>query len=252
MTHPLRAVLIDDESSAISNLRKLVETYCEGVEIVGNAMSAVDGIKVIEKTKPDLVFLDIEMPGGNGFDMLECFKQREFDVIFVTSYNQHAIKAFQYSVVDYLLKPVDIDLLIQAVYRVRKRKTEEMNQDSLSGLFQNLHQPIPRKLGIALPDGKEYIDIEDIIRIEADGSYSTIRLKSGREIMVSRNIGEYEALLQDHSFLRVHNSHLINMLSVSKYTRHDGGWVTMEDRSEIPVARRRKDLFESLMAKMAK
>lgn len=248
----LTAVLIDDEKNAISNLSRLLEMYCKGVVIVGSAENATEGIQMIHQQHPDMVFLDIEMPGGNGFDMLECFTERDFDVIFVTSYNQHAIKAFKYSAVDYLLKPVDIDLLIQAIERIRQRKPQYRNSDSLSGLFQNLQSLLPCKLGIATLEGKEYLEIEDIVRVEADGSYSVIFLKNGSKHLVSRNIGEYEILLQDQSFLRVHNSHLINIRYVSRYTKQDGGWIILNDHSEIPVSRRRKEIFETLMRKISR
>lgn len=244
---PLSVVLVDDETSAISNLTHLIEAYCEGVRIAGTAGNSTEGIRVIQETSPDLVFLDIEMPGGNGFDLLECFPRRSFDVIFVTSYNQHAIKAFRYSAVDYLLKPVDIDNLMQSVDRVLQQRQRGITGDSLTGLYANLHLPVPVKLGVATTEGKIYLDIQEIIRIEADGSYSTIYLKNGHKQLVSRNIGEYEELLEDQHFLRVHNSHLINLLAVSRYTKQDGGWIIMNDRSEIPLSRRRKELFESLM-----
>jgi len=248
----LNVVLVDDEPSAITNLTRLLTTYCDEVIVCGSAENAVEGVKVIQEKNPDLVFLDIEMPGGNGFDLLECFPNRSFAIVFVTSYNQHAIKAFRYSAVDYLLKPVDIDALVLAVERVRREVSGHREQENYQGLLANIRSAVPVKLGIATTDGKLYLDMGTIIRIEADGSYSRIFLAGGGKHLVSRNIGEYEELLHDQSFLRVHNSHLINILFVSKYTRQDGGWITMTDGTELPLARRRKEVFESMMKQITR
>ena len=252
MNPNLTAILIDDERSAISNLTQLIRQFCRGVSIVATAENATEGIREIQEHKPDVVFLDIEMPGGTGFDMLACFAERDFDVVFVTSYNQHAIKAFKYSAVDYLLKPVDIDELVQSVERIRQRRKEPGPSDNLSGLMQNLKSGIPFKLGIATTEGKQYIDIQDIVRLEADGSYTTIYRKNEPKLVVSRNLGEYEQLLQDQPFFRIHHSHLIHLSYVAGYTKKEGGWISMNDGSEIPVARRRKELFEQMMRKFSR
>lgn len=252
MNSTLKAILIDDEHSAISNLTQLIGQFCPGVTIVGSAENATKGIQEIQEKKPDVVFLDIEMPGGTGFDLLSCFTERDFEVVFVTSYNQHAIKAFKYSAVDYLLKPVDIDDLVQSIERIQQRKTTIGNTDNLSGLMQNLKSGMPVKLGIASTEGKQYIDIQEIIRLEADGSYTTIHREKAAKLVVSRNLGEYEQLLQDQPFFRVHHSHLIHLPFVEGYTKQEGGWITMRDGSQIPLARRRKELFEQMMRKISR
>jgi two-component system, LytTR family, response regulator len=252
MNQELKAILIDDERSAISNLTQLIGQFCPGVSIVATAENATEGIREIQEKKPDVVFLDIEMPGGTGFDLLACFAERNFDVVFVTSYNQHAIKAFKYSAVDYLLKPVDIDDLVQSVERIQQRRGTSGKTDNLSGLMQNLESGMPVKLGIATTEGKQYIDIQDIIRLEADGSYTTIYLKNEPKLVVSRNLGEYEQLLQDQPFFRIHHSHLVHLPFVAGYTKQEGGWITMNDGSQIPLARRRKELFEQMMRKISR
>lgn len=248
----LRAVIIDDESNAISNLRKIINDFCGDVEVIGTASGVSDGYNVIKQLNPDLIFLDIKMPDGSGFDILERLERRNFDVIFVTSYNQHAIRAFKYSATDYLLKPIDIDDLNSAVKRIIDKRKNKEPQENYQELFNNLQYTIPQKIGISSMTGKEYISLESIIRMEAKGSYTSFILENQKNILASKRIKEFEELLQEKSFLRVHNSHIINLLHVKRYTKSDGGWITLSDDSTVPLARRRKDLFESLMNKMSK
>lgn len=246
----IKAVIIDDETSAIHNLNKIIKNYCTKVEVVGTANGVVDGIKLIHNLAPDLVFLDIQMPDGTGFDMLECIQHKNFDVIFVTSYNQHAIRAFKYSAIDYLLKPVDIDDLIAAVERISKQKKISPQQESFMDLFENLKSTRPGKLAISSLKGKEYFEIRDILRLEAKGSYTEIYLMDERKIVATRKIKEFEEILSEHHFLRVHNSHIINLKHVVKYTKHTGGWIELTDGSEVPLARRKKSIFDDMMQRI--
>ncbi|MFC2119012.1 LytR/AlgR family response regulator transcription factor [Bacteroidota bacterium] len=248
----LRAVIIDDESKAISNLSKIIIDFCNEVDVVGTASGVSDGINIIKQLDPDLIFLDIQMPDGSGFDILERLDKRNFDVIFVTSYNQHAIRAFKYSATDYLLKPIDIDDLNAAVKRVIAKRINKEPQENYQELFNNLQYTIPQKIGISSMNGKDYVSLESIIRMEAKGSYTSFILENNKNLLASKRIKEFEELLPEKSFLRIHNSHIINLIHVKRYTKSDGGWITLSDDSKVPLARRRKDLFESLMNKMSK
>jgi len=248
----LKAVIIDDESGAIKNLSKIIENYCSTIQIIGSASGVIEGIKLINDKQPDLVFLDIQMPDGTGFDMLECIKYWSFDLIFVTSYNQHAIKDFKYSAVDYLLKTIDIDELIAAVERIIERKLQNTIGNDYNELFNNLKGDKPFKIAISSSNSKEFIQIENIIRLEASGSYTNIHLTNERVIVASKKIKEFEDILSDHLFVRIHNSHMINLNEVTKYYKHEGGWIGLSDGSEVPLARRRKSLFDMMMGKIAR
>lgn len=246
----IRSVIIDDESSAIRNLTNIISNFCSDVEIVGSAQSVVEGIKLINAVDPELVFLDIQMPDGSGFDMLECIQNKTFDLIFVTSFNQHAIKAFKYSAADYLLKPVDIDELTSAITRIKEKRSSGASGQYFKDLIDNLQGETPSKIAITSATEKEYVPVLAIIRLEASGSYSEIFLKNGRKLVASKKIKEFEEILLDHAFFRVHNSHMINMHEVIKYNKKDGGWIEMTDGTEVPLARRRKALFDMMMKKL--
>lgn len=249
----LRTVIVDDESDAIQFITSLIEEYCPDLEIAGTAQSAIEGIKTIRQELPDLVFLDVEMPHGTGFDLLSNFPKKSFDVIFVTAFNHYAIKAIKFSAVDYILKPININEFIEAVNKViAKRQGKEQSHNDYSTLFENLRSQTPSKLAIPTSDGMEYLKTDDIIRIEADRSYSWFHLSEGNKHLVSRNLKEYQELLSDYDFFRSHNSHLINLNHVKKYIRHEGGYIIMSDESTVPLSRGKKDLFLMQMAKIAK
>lgn len=245
----LRVVIIDDESDAINFIKSIINEYCSDLKIEGAANSAEEGTKVIRQTNPDLVFLDVEMPHGNGFDLLANFPEKDFDVIFITAYNHYAIKAIKFSAVDYILKPVNINEFIEAVNKVKeKRLGKEGRNLNYYALLENLKTAIPSKLAIPTSEGMEYLATAEIIRIEADRSYSWFYLTNERKYLVSRNLKEYQELLSDRSFFRTHNSHLINLEHVKKYVRQEGGYVVMKDGSSVPISRSKKDLFLVRMA----
>lgn len=242
----LKTVVIDDEQDAVDFLCGALKCYCPETEVVGSATNISDGHKEISTKMPDLVLLDIAMPSGNGFELLNLLPDRCFEVIFVTAYNEYAIKAFRYSAIDYLLKPVDISELIQAVRKIRissvKRRLNNINI-----LLDNLSFVFPKKISIPTAMGFEYILIDDIIRIEAQRSYCYFHLLGRRKYLVSRCLNDYHQLLEDRRFFRVHNSHLINMRHVKSYARSDGGFVEMDDSSQVPLSRTKKDFFLSAM-----
>ena len=243
----IKAVIIDDELHAVENLQAMLTEFIEDIEVVGSANAIVEGIKVVQNAKPDLVFLDIEMPYGNGFDVLEAIPEKNFQVIFVTAYDHYAIKAIKYSALDYLLKPVDVEALEEAVEKAREAigKKDFPKYDTL---MENVNSTHPLKLALPTLDGFLYVNVEHICRIEANGSYSDVYLDDGEKHIVSRNLRWYEELLDPSKFFRAHKSHLINLLRVKKFSRSEGGTVEMEDGSIVEISRRKKDDFQKMMA----
>ncbi len=248
----ISVVIIDDEQDAINSIELIINEYCSNAEVVGTASSAVEGQFVILNKKPDLVFLDIEMPRGNGFDLLEMLPERNFEIIFITAYNNFAIKAFKYSAIDYILKPIDIDEFIEAVDRAEHRINQYKNKpekrtNKYDVLLENIKTNVPSKIMVPTSEGQIYIEVTDINRIEAEGSYSTIFLIEEKKILVSKNLKEFERMLSDNNFFRPHNSHLINLEHVKKYVLKDGGYIEMTDTTIVPISRRRKESFVEKM-----
>lgn len=241
----IRTVLIDDEIDSIRILQRLLETYCPEVMIVGKADGVETGIHTIQTAKPDLVLLDIEMTQGNAFDLLNQLQPINFQIIFVTAFDNYAIRAFKYSAIDYLLKPVDIDDLCAAVERVTQKIQGKSFLDQMQVLLHNVEtfHLSQQKMAVPTLTGLIFVAIRDITRFEAKGSYTTIYLNNGDQIMATRNIKEYEDLLPAVIFCRVHNSHIINLHKIQKYHKGRGGYVIMEDGSSIEVASRRREEF---------
>ncbi|MBI4647222.1 MAG: response regulator transcription factor [Bacteroidia bacterium] len=199
----MRVIIIDDEKKAIRSIELIIGEYCPDLEIVGRAKTALDGIKEIQAKKPDLVFLDIEMPHGSGFDLLESLPERNFDVIFVTAFNNYAIKAFKCSAVDYILKPININELVEAVKRViAKRKANPHGSVNYDLLFSNLKSGLLNKLTVPSSDGLIYINIDDIVRVEAERSYCYIFTTDGDRLMVSKSLLDVETQINNPKFFR--------------------------------------------------
>jgi two-component system LytT family response regulator len=253
MKNILKVVIVDDEQDAVSFIESIIGEYCPDLEIVGKAYSAKEGIEVITQKKPDLVFLDVEMPHGSGFDLLAGFPEKDFDVIFITAFNHYAIKAIKFSAVDYILKPINISEFIEAVKRVvQSRADRKYHNLNFNTLFENLRSAMPSKLAIPTSKGMEYLNTKEIIRVEADRSYSWFFLEKDVKHLVSRNLKEYQELLSGRNFFRTHNSHLINLEHVKKYIRHEGGYIQMTDGSTVPISRGKKDLFLEHMGRISK
>jgi two-component system LytT family response regulator len=240
----IRAVLIDDEQKNISILEKMLAQFCPEVVVVGTASNSKSGSEVIRQEKPDLVFLDIEMPYGNAFDLLDGLKPFDFEVIFVTAFDNYMLKAFKYSALDYLLKPVDIGELKTAVNNVaRRKKSRNIDMQQLELLLSTLKNPRMPIERIALPsqEGLELHNVDDVVRCEAQRGYTYIYLQNGQKILSSRNIKEFEDMLPETVFFRIHNSHLVNLNFVKRYQKGRGGYIEMMDGMQLEVAIRRKD-----------
>lgn len=245
----IRSVIVDDEPHCCETLATMLKRYCPDVEVAGvfhSGMKALPGIKTIT---PQIVFLDIEMPQMNGFELLEQLHEINFELIFTTSYDQYAIKAFHFSALDYLLKPIDREELQKAVQKVVQRQSHPLPQQ-IDILFKKLYQPSTAISKIALPtmEGLQMIPADSIISCASDGNYTIFFLKNKKKIVVSRILKEVEEMLEDHSFARVHNSHLVNINEIEKYVRGEGGYLVMSDGSSVYVSRSRK---ESLLNRLS-
>jgi len=237
-----KAVLIDDEQEGRNAVSNILTSFCEEVHLLGEADGVATGIELIKKTNPDVVFLDIEMPDGNGFDILESFDTVNFHVIFVTAYDRYAIKAIKFSAVDYLLKPLDPQQLIDAVNRLSKRSPKGLQTEERIEVLLDNKKNIS-KLALPTTTGYRFIRVKDIIRCEAESNYTNFYLQTTEQILVTRTLKDFESLLKEDSFIRVHQSHLINIDFVEQYIKGDGGFVIMSDGSEVEISRRRKEQF---------
>jgi two-component system LytT family response regulator len=245
MKKKLKTIIIDDEPNAVDFIFSIIGEYCPELEVVGKAHDVPEGVEKIQELNPDLVFLDVEMPNGTGFDLLTHFPDKSFDVVFITAFNHYAIKAIKFSAVDYILKPINISEFIEAVKKVILKRSDVSSQgdENIKALMENLKSATPSRLAIPTSDGMEYLNPKEILRIEADRSYSWFYLTGNRKILVSKHLKEFQELLGDRNFFRSHNSHLINLKYVRKYVRKEGGYIEMHDGAQIPISRNKKDLF---------
>jgi len=245
----LKTILIDDELHCVETLRYELQLNCPEVEIVDTASSGQEGIQKIQEIKPDLVFLDIEMPRMSGFEMLRQLEPLDFRVIFVTAYDQYALQAFRFAAADYLLKPVMSDQLKDAVGRVAEKSVSTVDAKiQLEALLFNLRDGFksPR---IALPSGRgiDFVDAAQIMYCTAESNYTHVILADGKKYTLSKTLKDVEQMLENLDFFRIHQSHLINFTYLQRYMRDDGGYVVMRDGTSIPIAKRRKEEF---LAKM--
>jgi len=247
----IRAIIVEDEKSNRENLAKILGEYCNSVEIVALCSSAVEGRKAIGELQPDLVFLDIEMPGGNGFSMLESLGQINFEVIFVTAFDHYGIKAVKFCALDYLLKPIDLLELTQAVEKVVQRLAEKSENLRMKTMLSNQKSKLSNpKIAIPLSDKIEFVEVSNIVRCEGDGNYTNFFLKKGEKIIASKTLKEFDELLSDYNFLRVHQSHLINLNEVKSYIKTDGGYIKMKDGSTVSIARLRREMVLDRLKEM--
>ena len=238
----MKAIIIDDEPYCCDILFAMLQSYCPDVEVVSICNNGMDALAAIRQHAPNLLFLDVEMPKMNGFEMLEQIPSINFHLIFTTSYDQYALKAIRFSAIDYLLKPIDREELIKAVQKVKDRIQSPIPQQ-LEILIQKLRQPANPVNKIALPamEGLQMIPVDSIISCESDDNYSKIQLKNGKKMLVTRSLKEMEEILEQHSFARVHRSYLVNLNEVEKYIKGEGGYLIMSDGSMVDVSRNKKE-----------
>ncbi|WP_153800549.1 LytR/AlgR family response regulator transcription factor [Foetidibacter luteolus] len=247
----IRCVLLDDEKNALEMMEWLLKTYCPQVQIAAMCSSAEEGINAINEYKPDIVFLDIEMPKMNGFDMLEKFDTLFFDVVFCTAYDQFAIKAFKYAALNYLLKPVDPEDLIATVKRFEEKRTVPTRQQ-FELLLQNMQhtgKTVPQRIALTSGDGLIFVPVADIIYCEAESNYTNVVLTGGKKILVSKVLKDIDEALSGPDFFRVHSSYLINLNRIKKFVRGDGGYLVMDDDTPINISRSRRQEFMDSFSK---
>jgi two-component system LytT family response regulator len=243
----IRALIIDDAEKARIALRSDIEKYCPDLKIVGEAQGVSSGLEAIERYKPELVFLDIQMSDGTGFELLEKLKREgkiSFRFVFTTAFDEYAIKAFKYSAIDYLLKPIDPADLIQSVEKVKEASKPDELKESLEILLGRINKTKDHSARIALnsSDKIQLVTVGDIVRCESQGNYTLFYLNDQKQILVSRTLKEFEDLLEEHDFIRIHNSHLINPKYLREFIKTES-YVLMKDNSQVPVSVRKKDLL---------
>lgn len=243
----IRAIIIDDQQNCVDELKTLLASHCPEVFIEYIALSGKEGIKLLNDKPFDLVFVDVEMPEMNGFEMLEHIKNPKFQVIFTTSFDKYAIKAIRFNAFDYLLKPIQPDELKEAVERVGKSQTPVSDQQ-INNLKQEPLVPMT-KIALTTHEGLEYVKLEDIIYCRADGNYSVVFLQNAKELMVSKAIGKLEEIVDGSGFFRIHHSALVNLAHIKKFVRTDGGYVVMSNGDTVSVARNRKESFLELFSR---
>lgn len=240
----IKAVIIDDEMHSVETLKWKLENYCPQVEIVATFNNPVDGLEHLKKNPPNLLFLDIEMPMLNGFDILEELGEVPFDVIFTTAYDEFGIQAIKFSALDYLLKPIQNQELKEAVEKYSKRGPQKVSPQQLEVLFKNIkneEKGKPGRIALATKESIEFVKPDDIIVCSSDSNYTMVYLLDGRKKLISRTLKEFEGMLSTFNFFRVHHSHLINLTHVREYIRTDGGYIIMKNKMNIPISRGKRD-----------
>jgi len=247
----MKVLIVDDEPKARSILKNILREYCQGVALIEEAASVNEAVKIINKQKPDIVFLDIEMPHENGFALFDYFNVPPFETIFCTAYSEYALRAFEVSAIDYILKPVSISKIQAAIEKAIKMRGQNKIIEQVSALRENLSVKELQKIGLPLSDGLLFIKIDDLLYFEADGSYTHVITVKDR-YLVSKKIKEFADLLQDdHRFYRVHRSYLVNVLKISKYSKRDGATLVVENNKVIPVAREKKNEFDEYIGNIS-
>ncbi|HMQ62753.1 MAG TPA: LytTR family DNA-binding domain-containing protein [Flavilitoribacter sp.] len=248
----MKAVIIEDEINGLNNLKNLLSEHCEEVEVIGEAGTVEEGVDLLTDPActPDVAFLDISLPDGLVFQMLNQLRPIDFDIVFVTAYSEYAIKACEYSSIGYIVKPIDPDMLIEAVSRIRPRKYNET--DRRLELFNNYYNNPNAftKMSIPALDGIYFVNIKDIVRFEAEDNYTHIYMNNGDRITASKTIKAYEDLLAPFNFYRVHKRHVINLNYMRKFVKGDGGYLIMDDEIKIEVSRRRRAAFMEQMRRL--
>ena len=249
----ITAVLIDDDKHLRKGLNALLERYTNDIAIIGEAESVKTGIAAIEKLRPQVIFLDIHLSDGSGFDILEKLRKTSgkinAHVVFITAHEQYAVKAFKFSALDFILKPVDPEELQQTILKIKEAVGKGSSYEHIDLLLENIRRKVDnfKRIALSTSDGIHLFEVADIIRCEAKVNYTQFYIKNHKPVLISRTLKEYEELLTDHGFERIHQSHLVNLSYLKSYIKTDGGYVIMADNSKIPIAQSKKDKLQELI-----
>ncbi|HEV7781585.1 MAG TPA: response regulator [Chitinophagaceae bacterium] len=247
----MTAIIVDDEKHCREVLEHLLHKHCSNIKIIASCASGDEALSALTKQQPDILFLDIEMPGMNGFELLDNFHRPEFEIVFTTAYNEYAIKAIKHSALDYLLKPVDKDELLQTIERVKEQKVQQASK-RVDNLLEILNiRKKTRRFAVPTMEGLIMVDPETILYCESDSAYcKLVFIGQERPLVISKTLKDVEEVLQGDEFCRIHHSYLINMRCVQRYIRGEGGEVIMNNGAHLPVSRSRKQDFLSLLEKI--
>lgn len=249
----ITAVLIDDDKHLREGLKALLERYTNEINIIGEAESVKTGVETLEKLQPQVIFLDIHLSDGTGFDILEQLAKGKTKysayIIFITAHEQYALKAFKFSALDFILKPVDPEELQNAIAKIKEAVGKNNSYDHIDLLLENIRKKVDnfKRIALSTSDGIHLFEVSDIIRCEAKGNYTEFFIKNHKPLLISRTLKEYEELLTEHGFERIHQSHLINLSFLKSYIKSDGGYVIMADNTTIPIAQSKREKLQELI-----
>ncbi|RAR47203.1 LytR/AlgR family response regulator transcription factor [Flavobacterium lacus] len=250
------ALLIDDDANLRAGMRQMLSRYAPDISIVGEADSVLTGVEAVQRLKPNVLFLDIQLTDGTGFDVLEKIAELNgkitSQVVFITAHEQYAIKAFRFSALDFLLKPVDPDELQKVIQKIKAVLSKSDNYAHIDLLLENIRKKVDhfKRIALSTSDGIHLFEISDIIRCESEDNYTKFYIKNNKPILISKTLKEYEDLLTEHGFERIHQSHLINLAYLKSYIKKDGGYVVMADNSNLPISQRKKERLQELLKMM--
>ena len=250
----ITALLIDDDDNLRAGMKSLLRRYAPEIAIMGEADSVKTGTELLLKTDPQVVFLDIHLGDGSGFDLLEEVNKRgklNSQIVFITAHEQYAIKAFRFSALDFLLKPVDPDELEKVISKIKNVLVKSDSVAHIDLLLENIRKKVDnfKRIALSTSDGIHLFEISDIIRCESEDNYTKFYIKNNKPVMISKTLKEYEDLLTEHGFERIHQSHLINLAYLKSYIKKDGGYVVMADNSNLPISQRKKERLQELIGK---
>ncbi|WP_395043619.1 LytR/AlgR family response regulator transcription factor [Flavobacterium sp.] len=249
----ITAILIDDDVNLRNGIRELLAHFAPDIIIVGEAEDVASGVAIMDKLKPQVVFLDIQLNDGTGFDVLEKLTSKNgkttSHIVFITAHEEYAIKAFRFSALDFLLKPVDIDELEIVIHKIRTTLDKKDNYAHIDLLLENIRKKVDnyKRIALTTSDGIHVYEVSDIIRCEGEDNYTTFYIKNSKPIIISKTLKEYEEMLGEYGFERIHQKHLINLNFLKSYVKRDGGYVVMADNTELPISQRKKERLQELI-----
>ena len=249
----ITAVLIDDDSNLRNGMRELLAFYAPDITIVGEAEDVATGVEVMDKLKPQVVFLDIQLNDGTGFDVLEKSAAKNgkttSHIVFITAHEEYAIKAFRFSALDFLLKPVDIDELEIVIAKIRETVDKKDNYAHIDLLLENIRKKVDtyKRIALTTAEGIHLFEVSDIIRCESEDNYTTFYIKNNKPVVISKTLKEYEEMLAEYGFERIHQKHLINLAYLKSYVKRDGGFIIMSDNKQLPISPRKKERLQELI-----